>query len=338
MDKLFEQRRKAWQTQNLKYLRYVFNDHFTLFLLILLGALAVQYAQFLQGHALKLWMRVLLLFLVSLIALLPGRMATFVEAADKVFLLIQEQAVRRVLRMAWLRSLLFPGVVGAVLVLIAAPLLRFSFLVIVIWWLLLLVVKGGLLALRLRQWEVNGILQWERMIRYEENRKVSILRFFALFTTVKGVKAPSHRRKYLDFLLPKTKRTYEYLLSRSFLRSGDYLGLTLRLLLLSVLALIFVHSALVAVILVGVLDALLLFQLFSLREAMDYQLLTRIYPLKKTAKRTAVSRILSRIMWTLTGIEMLVGLAFLNQRLYLLLLLGISFVLIRIYLTQRLKK
>ncbi|WP_252899287.1 ABC transporter permease [Lactococcus fujiensis] len=52
MNEVFKKRRERFYSQNLKYLRYVFNDHFTLFLLILLGALAVQYAQFLQNHTL----------------------------------------------------------------------------------------------------------------------------------------------------------------------------------------------------------------------------------------------------------------------------------------------
>ncbi|MDU7038100.1 MAG: ABC transporter permease, partial [Lactococcus lactis] len=48
MNEIFKKRRKLWYQQNIKYLRYVFNDHFVLFLMILLGALVVQYVNFLQ--------------------------------------------------------------------------------------------------------------------------------------------------------------------------------------------------------------------------------------------------------------------------------------------------
>ena len=50
MTEIFAKRRKDWYKQNLKYLRYVFNDHFVLFLMILLGALVVKYVTFLQTH------------------------------------------------------------------------------------------------------------------------------------------------------------------------------------------------------------------------------------------------------------------------------------------------
>ncbi len=337
MNEIFAKRRQHWQTQNLKYLRYVFNDHFSLFLLILLGALAVQYAQFLQAHALVGWEKVVLVLLVSGIALLPGRLATFVEAADKVFLLVREQEVKKMLLTALLRSLILPAVVSVVLVVIAAPLLRISVILLVLWFVILLCLKAGLLGLRLRKWQENEILQWDLLIQYEENRKVSILRFFALFTTVKGLKSHSHRRKYLDFLLPKTRRTYEYLLSRSFLRSGDYLGLTVRLTVLSILALIFVSNSIVAVILTAVLNALLVFQLIALRGAMDYQLLTRLYPLNKSVKAVAVERILLRVMGALTLIELIVGIIFLMNKIYLLGIVLVNFLLVKFYVKSRLK-
>ena len=338
MKAIFKKRRQDFQGQALKYLRFVFNDHFTLFLLILLGALAVQYVQFLRSHSLNGWEKALLVLVVSLIALLPGRLATFIEAADKVFLLVKEREVMAYLRSALLRSLILPAVVSAVLIFVASPLLVLPVWLLILWFVILLLVKGGIFAYRLYAWQAQGVLDWASVIAYEENRRVSILRFFALFTNVKGLKSHSHRRKYLDFLLPKTKRTYEYLLSRSFLRSGDYLGLTWRLLLLSLLALIFVKNPIVAVILVCVLNALLIFQLLALREAMDYQLFTRIYPVNKATKAVAVRRILRRVMILLSVIQLIVGLIFLQERLYLLAVVLVNFVLVKFYVAGRLKK
>ena len=48
IESLFAMRRAKWRTQNLKYLRYVLNDHFVLVLMFLIGFLAYQYAAFLQ--------------------------------------------------------------------------------------------------------------------------------------------------------------------------------------------------------------------------------------------------------------------------------------------------
>lgn len=48
MKELFAKRKQDFRQQCLKYLRYVFNDHFVLFLLIFMGFLGVQYSQLLR--------------------------------------------------------------------------------------------------------------------------------------------------------------------------------------------------------------------------------------------------------------------------------------------------
>ncbi len=337
MNSLFEERRKAYYRQNLKYLRYVFNDHFVLFLMILLGALAVQYAQFLQAHSLNTAGKVVLIVLISALSQAFGRLASFVESADKVFLLPQERAVRKHLYVSWLRSLILPAFISFSLIGLSAPLLNWSLLSLGLWFALLFLLKAATLAFRLSQMLPKGIIAWEALISYEENRKTNTLRFFALFTNVKGLKTQSRRRRYLDFLLPKTLRTYEYLFSRAFLRSGDYLSLTLRLLFLAILSLIFIGNPVVAVILVAVFNYLLLFQLFALQESFDYQLLTRIYPLRRSSKFAAIKCVLSRIMLFVTAVELVFGLIFLHVKLYILLVLLVNFFLVKFYIKLRLK-
>ncbi len=85
MNEILKKRRNLWYKQNIKYLRYVFNDHFVLFLMILLGALVVQYINFLQIHQLNLWGKIILVILISLASQIVGRLATFIESPDKVF-------------------------------------------------------------------------------------------------------------------------------------------------------------------------------------------------------------------------------------------------------------
>ena len=146
MNEIFKKRRNLWYKQNIKYLRYVFNDHFVLFLMILLGALVVQYINFLQIHQLNLWGKIILVILVSLANQIVGRLATFIESPDKVFLLTKEMEVRAYLVKCLIRSLIIPAVVSALLVLIAAPLLRFNPIFLVLWFVLLgWLTKFGLL-------------------------------------------------------------------------------------------------------------------------------------------------------------------------------------------------
>lgn len=338
MDKIFKKRKQLQSNQNIKYLRYVFNDHFVLFLMIMLGALVVQYAQFLKTGHLDLVGKIVLVALISLLSQPIGQVSTGVEAADKVFLLAKENWLKGYLQRAWLNSLYLPALISALLVGIAAPLLKFDILWLLVWWLVLVGIKSLRLGLKLREFSKIGLLDWEKLIAYEENRKTSILRLFALFTNVKGIKSHSHRRKYLDGLLPKTKNTFEYLFARTYLRTGDYLGLTLRLLALALVVILFVKSSLFVVILVSVFNYLLLFQLLSLKNSHDYQPLLRIYPLKKTKKNTAVQAVLFRVFTIVTAIELLLAVILLTDKWSVVYILAINFVLLKFYIPWRIRK
>ncbi|EQC93953.1 MAG: ABC transporter permease [Lactococcus lactis] len=337
MNEIFKKRRKLWYQQNIKYLRYVFNDHFVLFLMILLGALVVQYVNFLQVHHLNLWGKIILVVFVSLLSQVLGRLATFIEAPDKVFLLTKELEVRAYLIKCLICSLILPAIVSGLLVLIAAPLLKFNPIFLILWFLVLVGIKAGLLAYQIWRFQNSGLLDWSGLIDLEEARKTGTLRLFSLFTNVKGLKSHSHRRKYLDFLLTKTKRTYEYLFTRSFLRSGDYLGLTIRLLILSILSMIFVKNGIVAIVMVVVFNYLLIFQLLSLQTAFDYQLLTRIYPLKKAAKTAGLRMIIFRVMMFVTIVELVLSLIFVRPFFLTLVILLVNFLLTKFYVRFRLK-
>ena len=60
--KLFKERSKRFNARCAKYSRYVFNDHFILVLLFLLGFVLVQYSQLLRHFPKNLWAIILGLF------------------------------------------------------------------------------------------------------------------------------------------------------------------------------------------------------------------------------------------------------------------------------------
>ena len=72
MKDLFLKRKQAFRKECLGYLRYVLNDHFVLFLLVLIGFLAYQYSQLLQDF-LKSLAYPLVLGIVSALLLAWGR-------------------------------------------------------------------------------------------------------------------------------------------------------------------------------------------------------------------------------------------------------------------------
>ena len=120
-----------------------------------------------------------------------------------------------------------------------------------------------------------AVFSWDYVISQESKRKQVLLRFFALFTQVKGISNSVKRRAYLDFILKAVQKVpgkiWQNLYLRSYLRNGDLFALSLRLLLLSILAQVFIEQAWIATAVVVLFNYLLLFQLLALYHAFDYQ-------------------------------------------------------------------
>ena len=138
-------------------------------------------------------------------------------------------------------------------------------------------------------------LDWDYVISQESKRKQVLLRFFALFTQVKGISNSVKRRAYLDFILKAVQKVpgkiWQNLYLRSYLRNGDLFALSLRLLLLSLLAQVFIEQAWIATAVVVLFNYLLLFQLLALYHAFDYQYLTQLFPLDKGQKEKGLQAV-----------------------------------------------
>ncbi|MDA6307612.1 ABC transporter permease, partial [Escherichia coli] len=94
MKDLFLKRKQAFRKECVGYLRYVLNDHFVLFLLVLLGFLAYQYSQLLQHFPENHWPILLFVGTTSVLLLLWGGISTYMEAPDKLFLLVGEEEIK----------------------------------------------------------------------------------------------------------------------------------------------------------------------------------------------------------------------------------------------------
>lgn len=94
----------------MKYLRYVFNDHFVLVCVFLLGGLGFYYSQVLKTLPQQfIWGRPLVLG-IWLVTLFIGRLATLAEEADKVFILPKETEMPAYLNKAMVYSMWLPFV------------------------------------------------------------------------------------------------------------------------------------------------------------------------------------------------------------------------------------
>lgn len=345
MRKLFQRRRLDFLECCSKYLRYVLNDHFVLVLMVFLGFLSLQYRQLLLNFPENTWSIVLGVLAISGLLAFSGRLALYVEEADQVFLLPKEKEVSEEVRTAAIRSFLFWAGIQILLQFVLVPIylkLGLADWIIAVYVLVLLGIKALLVKWQVASYQPQSVLDWSEAIQGEQKRKQTILRFFALFTTVKGITTTVKRRGYLDTLLNLAKKkqgqTWFYLYLRAFLRAGDYLGLTVRLLLLAILSLTAIEESWLSIGLVVIFHYLLLFQLLGLYKHYDYQYLTQLYPLDGQRRKVGFQRLLRVILYGLLAVEVAIALLFIQEKTMVIFLPLIGIFLHEVYLPLKLKK
>ena len=345
MKRNFHERRQAFLARCLKYSRYVLNDHFVLVLLVLLGFLSLQYRQLLENFPQPVWPVYLLLLAVSTLLFLSGSTATYLEEPDQHFLLTKEGEILKLIQQAIRRQLMVWGLVQILGQLLFLPLyLKLGWPV----WgfgLYLLVLTAGKYSLIQAKWAPytkEGSFRWGPAIDRERKRQQIIMQFFALFTKVKGITSSVKRRSYLDgwlrLVAKRSEKTWDYLYLRAFLRSGDFWGLSLRLLGLSLLVLLTIDLAWLATGLVLLFNYLLLFQLLALYRVYEYQYLNRLYPLDQVVKIKGFQRVLRGILYGILGLQSILAFFLLEEKMYLGILILGSFILNHFYLARKAKK
>lgn len=341
MKDLFAKRRQGFYQTLGKYLPYVFNDHFVLVLMVGLGAGLYQYRQLLRHFPKDTWLLYLILSGLALLSLTAGRVATYVLPADQHYLLAQELALSELVKQATKRACLFWAGVEGLLVLLYLPILLklgWGFWSILLLTFVLILAKVTLIRSQAKTFYTEtGGLRWSKLIQQEQARQQAILRFFALFTTVKGLSTTLHRRPWLKPLLSLVKvgqgRLYHNLFWRALLRSGDYLGLVVRLTGLALFSLIGVSQPLLAVGLAVLFNFLLVFQLIGLYQHYNYQALLLLVPQPVSQKKRALRQFLQ----VLLALLLLVQLPLTKSWLAALLLGASQGILAMIYLPAKVR-
>ena len=345
MKTIFQERRQAFLTRCIKYSRYVFNDHFVLVLLVFLGFLSLQYRQLLENVPTQIWPVYLLLLVVSSLLFFAGNTATYLEEADQHFLLPKEEEVMNLVRLATRRQFAIWGLVQILGQILFFPLylqLGWSSWTVGLYILALTVGKYGLIQVKWRSCQKDGVFQWDLAIDKERKRQQTILQFFSLFTRVKGITTSVRRRSYLDVLLglvaKRPEKTWDYLYLRAFLRSGDFWGLTIRLFALSLVVLSTIDIDWLATGLVVLLNYLFLFQLLVLYQVYDYQYLNRLYPMDQKKKTKGFQRVLRGISYSVLSLQTVVAIFLLQDKIYLGILVLSGLFLNQFYLAIKAKK
>ncbi|MFK5675815.1 ABC transporter permease [Ligilactobacillus sp. LYQ60] len=353
MDKVWHQRLAAYHKELFRYAKYIFNDHFIIAVLFLLGGFGYEYAQLLQGpvtHRLQ-WGAFLITICCVVITINFGRWMTLMKPADWVFLRPETVRMNQYLRPAWRYNLAVGWGVPLLGGIIVTPLLHYvwgvsrgsmvffiagliimreviitagyhesmlpnepgwqkqlifkgilpvvsGLLMLVSPWVALIIVLtwlGGGLTLARQQ----GMIQWQQAIITEQHRMQRLYRIINLFVTVPQVAVRAHRRRWADGLvrLLAGQDAMQGLVARAFVRSGDYLGMFIRLLLVGTVGVTVVHNGWLAIALAVIINYLIIFQLFPLEHHFDDTVFVRITPVLWAQRGRAVRRVLSRLSW-----------------------------------------
>ncbi|CEG29630.1 ABC transporter permease [Bacillus sp. B-jedd] len=149
-------------------------------------------------------------------------------------------------------------------------------------------------------------LKWEALIAGEEKRMMAFYRLANLFTDVPHLKESVKRRRWLDFLLSgipfAQKRAALYLLARTYLRAGDYLGLSVRLAVIGSLGIMLISYGPGQIFFSLLFLYLTGFQLMPLAAHHENNLWSELYPVPASTNREAFQRLLYLVMAAQTAI------------------------------------
>jgi ABC-2 type transport system permease protein len=153
-------------------------------------------------------------------------------------------------------------------------------------------------------------LNWDLLIEQDERRMTSFYRLANLFTDVPKLKNRIKRRKWLDGLLVRIRysqdESFTYLYARTFLRSGDYWGLFLRLTIIGSLAIYFLASGAGQMVLAVLFLYLTGFQLLPLWKHHQHHTMFDLYPISEKVKEGSFLRLMRNLLFSQTFIFLLV--------------------------------
>lgn len=194
---------------------------------------------------------------------------------------------------------------------------------------------------------VKGMgIKWEELIHQEVRKKQFFYQLANLFTDVPKLKKSAKRRRYLDWLLGYghygSEHVYSFLYSRALLRSGDYLGIFVRLTIIGGIITFYTAENTYGSIAVGLLVIFLTgIQLMSLMKHYDLLELPTLYPKGEQKKLAQFLQLMNKLLVTQAVLLSLVLLVKMNVQGFAITLaanLVFALVFVMIYMKKRLSK
>lgn len=156
------------------------------------------------------------------------------------------------------------------------------------------------------------LFDWRYAIESEKARKDRVYSIFSMFTDVEEKQVTIKRRKYLDFLLPKSiakENPNLFLYRRSLLRNPEYLNLLVRMTAFAVLISWLVQDWRWALGLSCLVIFLTVYQLLPMATEFDSNIMYRVYPIVRDNRGKDLVKVLNLgllIQWLLISVFWLV--------------------------------
>ena len=189
------------------------------------------------------------------------------------------------------------------------------------------------------------LFDWRYAVESEKARKDRVYSVFSMFTDVEEKQVSIKRRKYLDFLLPKSiakENPNLFLYRRSLLRNPEYLNLLVRMTVFAILISWLVQDWRWALGLSCLVIFLTVYQLLPMATEFDRNFMYRVYPIERQDRGKDLVKVLTLgllIQWVLISIFWLLLLP-INVNLFeaIGILLVFTALVVATYLPNRVRK
>lgn len=143
-------------------------------------------------------------------------------------------------------------------------------------------------------------LNWEFLIEQEERRMMSFYRLANLFTDVPLLRERVKRRKWLDSFVSRipfqNRATYQYIYTITFLRSGDYLGLFLRLTIIGIMVIYLFTYGYGQIAFILLFLFITGFQLLPMWKHHDSKIWIQLYPVEEKVRASSFQKLLFTVL------------------------------------------
>lgn len=174
-------------------------------------------------------------------------------------------------------------------------------------------------------------LAWDVLIENDGHRLSNFYRMVSMFANVPEMKKRLKKRRilalFVNKIIPfKNKATFDYVYRLSFIRSGDYFSMYVRLTLIGILVILFIPNVWLQLVLGLLFIYMTSFQIISLYHHYQTSIWIDLYPVEDKVRRESFLSFMIQLIFVQTLVFSLTFLLLKDyERMFLMLAAGTSF-------------